>query len=148
MSGTRRWAFCRVDRIESEGDLYLWRLRVVQTPWGAIYLHRFARPDRDRHLHDHPWAFVSVVLRGGYTEQWRKIVGYPGSGWVNVTQRRRGSIHKVGLDICHRIDSIRPGTTTLVFCGPRSRMWGFYTENGWLPFGEYLATEGAGGTND
>src|SRR6185369_13137745 len=33
-----------------------------------IYLHKFMRDDEDRALHDHPWWFISLVLRGAYTE--------------------------------------------------------------------------------
>lgn len=33
-----------------------------------IYLHKFMRSDEDRALHDHPWSFLSIILRGGYFE--------------------------------------------------------------------------------
>lgn len=35
---------------------------------GRIYLHKFLRSDHDRALHDHPWNFVSIILKGGYWE--------------------------------------------------------------------------------
>ena len=58
------------------GALYLQRFRIVGDMMGrhawfpfTVYLHRFERPDNDRHLHNHPWPWaVSLVLTGGYDE--------------------------------------------------------------------------------
>jgi hypothetical protein len=33
-----------------------------------IYLHHFLKSDYDRALHDHPWASLSIILKGEYTE--------------------------------------------------------------------------------
>src|SRR5881392_3402104 len=33
-----------------------------------VYLHQFLRDDDDRALHDHPWDWCSVLLKGGYCE--------------------------------------------------------------------------------
>lgn len=33
-----------------------------------IYLHKFLRDDDDRALHDHPWFWCSIMLRGEYVE--------------------------------------------------------------------------------
>lgn len=33
-----------------------------------IYLHRFFTGDNVRDLHDHPWAYQSIILKGGYWE--------------------------------------------------------------------------------
>jgi hypothetical protein len=35
----------------------------------AVMLHQFHRPDEDRCAHDHPWAFLSLILWGGYWEE-------------------------------------------------------------------------------
>jgi hypothetical protein len=35
---------------------------------GRIYIHQFLRSDHDRALHDHPWNFISIILKGGYWE--------------------------------------------------------------------------------
>lgn len=34
-----------------------------------LWLHRFLSNDGDRHLHSHPFEFSSVMLCGGYTEE-------------------------------------------------------------------------------
>src|SRR3954449_5709224 len=66
-----KWAFMeRFEVPDYDGDgNYLTRLRIVQTPWFGVYLHRFDGPDPRPTLHDHPWPFLSFVLRGGYTER-------------------------------------------------------------------------------
>lgn len=65
-----RWAFMGGFSITTkDGDPYLDRLRIVQTPVFGIYLHRVHGPDGQRHPHDHPWWFASVVISGGYVEQ-------------------------------------------------------------------------------
>ncbi|OLE52666.1 MAG: hypothetical protein AUG51_16985 [Acidobacteria bacterium 13_1_20CM_3_53_8] len=35
------------------------RFEILHTRWLRIYLHHLMRSDAERHLHDHPWPFVS-----------------------------------------------------------------------------------------
>ena len=32
-----------------------------------VFLHRFLKSDPD-HVHDHPWPYATLILRGGYYE--------------------------------------------------------------------------------
>ena len=32
-----------------------------------IFVHKFLKSDRD-HLHDHPWPYFTLILKGGYYE--------------------------------------------------------------------------------
>lgn len=50
------------------GVPYLTRWRLIETSLGAIYLHKFHRSD-GKDLHDHPWAFASIILWRGYIEE-------------------------------------------------------------------------------
>lgn len=58
----------RSDIIGSDGSTYMRRWKLLRTPWFQIRVHHILRSDRDDALHDHPAAFVSLVLRGGYEE--------------------------------------------------------------------------------
>ncbi|MCZ6507741.1 MAG: hypothetical protein O7A04_06815, partial [Acidobacteria bacterium] len=49
-------------------DDYLWRLNLIRLAGCSVKLHRFLRSDLDECLHDHPWPFASLILRGGYFE--------------------------------------------------------------------------------
>jgi hypothetical protein len=124
-----RWAFMEtfeipdLDRPERN---YLRRLRVVQTPWFGVYLHKFDGPDSRPTLHDHPWNFVSIVLRGGYVER----RAYDGRDHhVRRLNVKRGE----GL---HWIDRLtRTPSWTLMLVGRRRREWGYVDPDGsWTHF--------------
>lgn len=133
-----RWAlFERFDiNDEKTGALYLRRWRIVQTPWFGIYLHKITMPDKDRDLHDHPWSFLSVVLRGGYDEQLGAdpVIGYTlvrTRSWLSVAFRRATDAHRI-------MRLHRTPTWTFVLVGRRRRSWGFYTPQGYVGWREYL----------
>lgn len=119
--------------VEKDGDVYLTRWRLLQCPWFGLYLHRFTRPDQDRYLHDHPWDFCSVVLRGGYQERFKR-------GIVHLCRTRRtGSVAFHKAEALHRIVELyRTPTWTLVLTGRRRRQWGFLTADGWQDWRTYL----------
>lgn len=135
------WAFLSRFRVYHDGLLYLWRLRIFECPLFGIYLHKIYRPDRDRDLHDHPWPFMSFILRGAYIEEHFCPGTLCGPGrhtnrifvkWFNWKKKATDA---------HRISSILgcgDPVWTLVLRGRRQRNWGFYTEDGWVPNEEYL----------
>jgi len=149
-SSSRRWAWCkRMILRRADGVAYLNRLRIIQTPWFGVYLHRMDAPDPGVDLHDHPWPFASLVLRGGYHEyraDTRDAVIYADTAqqyWTCTpgvdNHRRLGSIQSLRLTECHTIHCLdRTPTWTLVFVGRRSRDWGFYVPSnvgvlgGWI----------------
>lgn len=92
-----------------------------------VYLHHFVGPDTDRHMHDHPWNFVSVILYGWY----REAVGWP---WSYVIRHRVLLNAKRATDAHTIIEVAERGCWTLVLHGPRYRPWGFWTRDGWRPF--------------
>lgn len=63
-----------------------------------LYLHKFLRSDDDRAPHDHPWWFVSIILRGSYTEY-----SWVEDGWV-IRRRTAPSIAFRGLNTRHRVE--------------------------------------------
>jgi hypothetical protein len=120
-----RWSFMRVRKIRGkDGSVYLWRLYLICTPWFGVMLHRIFREDNQRDLHDHPWNFLSIILRGWYSESFQR----QGEEHVGFAIRRlwnwkraedRHSIRIVG----------RAPTWTLVFTGRRRRTWGFWVHD-------------------
>jgi hypothetical protein len=134
-TGGARWALLKLFEVPDATEpnlVYLRRLRAVQTPWFGIYLHWIYLPDRDRDPHDHPWPFVSWVLRGGYTE-----TVYTDRDTCAGYERSRWSAHRVGTEVAHSIDTLRPRTVTLVLVGRRCREWGFWTAKGWVHWRSY-----------
>lgn len=148
MTPPRRWSlFSKLtikDR-KDHTDTYLIRWRLIQTPWFGIYLHRIFRPDNDRHPHDHPWGFRSVVLKGGYVQEIFSLsrMAINGSHRVNlsipkVQVQKLFSTYRMTTWKAHRILSVRPGTITLVIVGRKIKEWGFWTENGWVHERDYV----------
>jgi len=109
-----------------------------------VTLHKIVRSD-DPIMHDHPWGYMTVVLKGGYWEHtpvfnddgkiltefqtWRG----PGS----IIKRKAGEYHWLELD-----ESVGPATT-LFFMGKQQRDWGFLvqTKKGlhrWIKWTDYL----------
>lgn len=114
---------------------YITRLHLVKTPWFAVCLHWLNKPDPDPFLHDHPVSFLSIVLRGGYTEL-RSYTGEP----YHIRVVRRLNRVSASLPDKHRIIEVLPNTMTLVFMGPKVREWGFHTPQGWVYWRDYYAS--------
>lgn len=116
---------------------YMVRYRIIDTPWFGVYLHHILRSDVDRHLHDHPFSFVSAMLWGGYTEVLSRYV-FDLPGHARRLARRAPSICFRNAEDAHHLVLERP-CWTLVLRGPRRRQWGFWTAVGWKSATEYLA---------
>lgn len=129
-----------------DGDIYLFRRRLIQTPLFAVYLHDILDGDEERAPHSHPFAFASLVVRGWYRED----VYYPSDtycpwpcedydsmvikgtlGPVSHFLRKRCRMHTFprGNGQVHRIVEVGPRTKTLVFAGRRKDSWGFFDES-------------------
>jgi hypothetical protein len=121
---SERFAFMNrfeVPNLDDPTETYLTRWRVVQTPWFALYVHRFDGPDSRFVLHDHPWNFMSIVLRGGYTEmrlnKLDRTVGEHTVKHINVVRR----------DDAHYITKLlRYPSWSLLLVGGRKRTWGYW----------------------
>lgn len=150
MKLSERWQFNEVFYIGGKDDPLLKRRRLIRTPWFGIFLHTHERPDGDRDLHDHPWNFVTIILRGGYVESHAVINTFGDNiGPSRIRTWRLGSVHRMKfVRDAHRINSIRPGTLSLVFVGRTMRDWGFFAEDEidghtrWIPWQEYNSTIG------
>lgn len=110
-------------------DPYLLRWYVIpRNPMVNVYVHKFMRSDDDRALHDHPWWFVSLMLRGEYDE-------ITDGG---MKRRSAGSIAFRPAEWRHRVQLLAklagPGRLileevpcwTLIVTGRRVRTWGFW----------------------
>lgn len=109
-----------------------------------IYLHCFCRSDDDRALHDHPWCWASLLLKGEYTEHTIDAGGI---------HRRRiysaGSLRAATGKHAHRIElhDSMDLVYTLFVTGPRYREWGFHCPTeGWIPWQRFTAADDAGRT--
>ena len=117
-----------------DGTPLLTRWILFRCYWFGVFFHTFHRSDHDRALHDHPWPFVTVILKNGYyeehdqTDDGHKLTEYQISG--SILYRPALWRHRVILD------QGKP-SYSLVFVGPRIRHWGFHTPNGWCWWRQY-----------
>ena len=103
-------------------------------------------------LHDHPWPFITIILKGGYYEhlkngkrKWRR----PGT----VIFSRAKRLHRLELttekklmkypdcDDCHYMGDAQIPCWTLFIMGPRRRKatWGFLVNGKWYEHDRWLA---------
>lgn len=134
---SERWAFLSALDIGADGDPYLDRLRIIQTPWFGIYLHHIHRPDREPDPHDHPWNFASMVLAGWYEELvWADK--RDAASWIR-RDRPRWSLRRITRNGAHRITGTSGPLWTLVLTGPKVAEWGFWPRGRFVPWREYLS---------
>jgi hypothetical protein len=116
--------------IGGEADPLLVRYIVFRMLRCGIYVHKLCRSDYDRALHDHPWPFISIILKGSYTEVHDQTI----NGQMVYQHHSRGAILVRPAEWRHRFvlrsDRTSP-TWTLVIVGRRQRPWGFFLPTGW-----------------
>jgi hypothetical protein len=134
----------RLPDIISGGETYMRRFWIFNPYpasnqkfwWGrwlpSIRLHHILLPDADRHLHDHPWAFRTIVLDGYYVEE--KADGF--------YRRTAGETAGMKPEEFHRIRNISYyGAWTLFFTWKYQEPWGFQVDGKKIPSREYLANK-------
>jgi len=111
-----------------------------------VFLHNFHRSDPDD-LHDHPWPYATLILKGGY---WEWIPKFDSDGTIigeKKVWRAPGHFRTCNANSYHRIE-LEPGVDcwTLFMPGPQQREWGFLTHTDWNPatylwvhFTEYIS---------
>lgn len=121
-----RWK--HIHDIDQPDDVYLSRLMLARTPWFGLYLHVIRRPDWAQCQHDHPWAFLTIILRGGYEEHIGTSTFIRRPGYVGY--RPRGFEHRI-------VRLLNGNAVTLVVRGRNHEKWGFRTLLGWVHWEKY-----------
>jgi hypothetical protein len=88
------------------GYLHRWKLAAIGRL--MVRLHRILTPDGTPYLHTHPFSYVSIVLRGGYTEQYQSS-----NGSLVACRHRAGAIIIRRATTAHRIQAVAPSCLTL-----------------------------------
>ncbi len=79
-------------------------------------------------LHDHPWPYAALIIKGGYTEH--TLYG--------KTERKPGNFRVRGAKSYHWLEVGDAPSWSLFFMGKRCREWGFLTEGKWMQHQDYL----------
>jgi hypothetical protein len=118
-----------------EGGPLFTRYYLFQCPFFALYVHHFHRSDNDRHVHDHPWTFVTWLLSRGYWEHVPELPMFPGGTQVRFWRARFSVLYRPA-EWKHWVEIERP-VWTLVLRLRRRREWGFWTHLGWIDWKTY-----------
>lgn len=129
-----------MDRQDNEPYLeryYLFLRDRTRFPFN-VFLHKFLKGDPDD-VHDHPWPYATLILRGGYYE-WVPEFNSAGIKTGEIRHwRRPGHFRICGAGSYHRIE-LATGVTawTLFMPGPKRRDWGFLVRDQWVPHEQYF----------
>lgn len=129
----RRWMHERssAKMVRREGADYLERFYLFSFLGFKVFYHVFYMDDPDP-LHDHPWQWGRIILRGRYEE----IRATPGPDGKLYAFRRAqygpGDIvsRRLAMD-AHRVRIVEGPVHTIFWHWRRERVWGFYHPAGW-----------------
>ncbi len=110
--------------IMRDGEAYLDRYYLLAVRGFCTFLHTFWMDDPDP-LHDHPWPWGRVILRGRYREHYHDGT-FADCGPGHVVWRRQARV-------LHRVELLTESVTTLFWHWRRERTWGFVHSDGWRP---------------
>lgn len=99
------------------------RYAVLKTRWFNVYLHQLHAPQwesfstGESRCHDHPWWFITCLLRSGYLERigTKEIRRYPGQILYRPATFKHAVITPYGT------------AWSLILTGPTVRKWGYKT---------------------
>ncbi len=108
----------------------------------AARVHHILRSDDARAFHDHPWAYLTIILKGGY---WEVRPEFSETGQICAESRTwhgPGSILRRPANSWHRLE-LPAGQTawTLFITSKKTNGWGFLVGGRKVPYREYLKSE-------
>jgi hypothetical protein len=122
---------------------YMYRWTLLRLFGCAAYLHKFVGEDWSLDKHDHPKRFISIGLRGEYTEH----TPHPhwGESFERVVFFRAPWVRTFSATHIHRLSGPTPEEPcwTLVLVGPAVREWGFWSAGAWVKWTDYLKSAAA-----
>lgn len=124
--------------IVKDGNLYLRRFYITPRSWRwRVFIHHIYRSDEDRDPHDHPWSFLTVMLKGTYREHFYDMQE-PGVCVVrfHILTRLKWLFRRATDTHC--LFLTEGPVWTLVIAGKTVRPWGFWTYDGWVHWRAYL----------
>lgn len=119
------------ERLGLNECIYLVRWR-FETPWFSVRLHHWLGPDDDRNKHDHPWDFVTFVLKGGYLD----------SSPAGDEHLRAPAVKYRSAEHQHTVFPDPGGCWTIIVTGPKIRKWGFWVNGKFVKMNKYFASWG------
>lgn len=112
-----------------DGQLYMMRWYLIKNKHFNLMIHKIVLSDHEC-VHDHPWNFLSLILKGGYVEH-VEIPLPDGTLYKTSKIYHPLSILFRKAEHRHKLEIHQP-CWTLVLRFKVKRRWGFWTKNGWI----------------
>lgn len=172
--GGLKWYHSKVEiKSRDKTRLYLTRYFLFGGTYSryALMLHHMHMPDDDACHHDHPWWFITCVLKGGYIEEVARGFAErvpPNTTYMSLDEdtpdlkpgdkmfsvgvgpqvetvfNRPGVVWYRPATHAHRIASLPTGSCwTLVLRGQKQRSWGFHADDGWVWWQDFIRSRKA-----
>jgi len=137
-----RKVFLTKEIISKEGEVFFRRYRLLSTPVCNIYVHNLLKSDQDLEPHTHPWNFISLILKGGYIEDY--VVGPHHKNTCHDYIESYRNIVKAGDFVmhsysdAHKIQLTDDNVWTAVFTWGTKEPWGYvYSDGTYIDHKEY-----------
>lgn len=86
---------------------FLYRFTILKIGKLHIRIHTIKSEDKTELYHNHPFHYLSIILKGGYTDK------YIVNNEIKTKEYKRFNFIFRSKDIFHRIDSLKSETITL-----------------------------------
>lgn len=103
----------------------------------AVRVHEILRSDIGRDPHDHPWPYLSIILRGVY---WERRFDSRGR-CISHKMHGPGSIIWRPANSWHMLELYQGTVTTLFITGRKAQTWGFNVDGEKVPYRDYLGEQ-------
>jgi len=115
--------------VSKEGVLHFKRFAIIECSLFSIYIHHIYKADEDKHLHDHPWNYYSIILNGSMEED--SLTTDKNGIYRRLLKTFDTSYQKA--ERFHKIYSLPDNKLiSLFFTGPRFREWGYNVDGKWV----------------
>ena len=94
----------------------------------SIRLHHWLYSDDQRNYHDHPWAFITIILKGGYTDISPKDQNDISKEESKKERMTFGTVKYRPANYKHTVKVDKKGCWTLLLTGREKRDWGFWVK--------------------
>lgn len=121
-----------------DGMLHFRRWRLLQLSVFAIYIHQIFESDKDAHLHNHPYNFITCILKGAYYED-----NHIGPNVLAIN----GTVIKKHHASYHRITVLSKVTSLFLAFGPRQD-WGYCVDGKFVDHVTYRSMKRNGAFED
>lgn len=94
---------------------------ILECKWFSVRLHKWLGNDDLRNLHDHPWDYWAMVIKGCYVEKLDPSQGEGHFYWMLPWKPVRRKAERR-----HAVELVSWPTWSILVTGPERREWGFW----------------------